>query len=207
MFKYIFSNIEKFIKEDEEYMTECYFSIGDFVKFTCNEVQNNYINNEWHTNYVILFQLFYRIGGLTKDIDIFKKIMEDIKKRIEENPYNLIFNTKPFVIEVEHRNIWYYTEAERIEYGRMGNSARLERHRERIRLQEETDEDEETDEKKKIINIGKIFKSDDCVICLIKPPNVLFCNCGHIPICVECEEVKSLMVCPVCKTENTIKKL
>ena len=55
--------------------------------------------------YVILFQLFYGIGGLTGDMDIFGKIMEDIKKRIEENPYNLIFNTKPFVIEVVHRNI------------------------------------------------------------------------------------------------------
>ena len=51
--------------------------------------------------------------------------MEDIKKRIEENPYDLIFNTKHFIIEVEHRKIWSYTEAERIEYGRMGNSARL----------------------------------------------------------------------------------
>ena len=54
----------------------------------------------------------------------------------------------------------------------------LERHRERIRIQEEeTGEDEETDEEEKIINIGKIFKSDECVICLTKPPNVLFCNC------------------------------
>ena len=44
LFKCISSNIEKFIKEDEEYMTECYFSIGTFVKFTCKEVQNNYIN-------------------------------------------------------------------------------------------------------------------------------------------------------------------
>ena len=124
--------------------------------------------------------------------------MEDIKKRIEENPYNLIFNTKPFVIEVEHRNIWPYTEAERIEYGRMGNCARLERHREGIRIQEETDEDEETHIKEKIINTGKFFKSDEFVTCLT--------SCGHIPICVECEEVKSLVVCPVCKSENTIKR-
>ena len=92
LFKYISSNIERFIKEDEEYCPNCYFSIGTFVKFTCNEVQNNYINNEWYTNYVILFQLFFGIGGLTGDMDIFGEIMEDIKKRIEENPYNLIFN-------------------------------------------------------------------------------------------------------------------
>ena len=55
------------------------------------------------------------------------------------------------------------------------------------------------------INASKSFKSDECVICLTNPPNVLFCNCGHLCLCVECEEMKSLKVCPVCKTENTIK--
>ena len=56
------------------------------------------------------------------------------------------------------------------------------------------------------INASKTFKSDECVICLTNPPNVLFCNCGHIAICVECDETKSLLNCPVCKTENTIKR-
>ena len=36
----------------------------------------------------------------------------------------------------------------------------------------------------------KSFKSSECIICLTNPPNVLFCNCGHIPKCVECDEVK-----------------
>ena len=70
LFKYI-SKIEKFIKEDEEYHPDCYFAIGTFVKITFNEVQNNYIYNQWYTNCVILFQLFYGIGGLTGDMDIF----------------------------------------------------------------------------------------------------------------------------------------
>ena len=85
----------------------------------------------------MLFYIFYGIGGLTRDIDIFQKIKLRIKEEIEENPYNLIFNTKPFDIKVEHRNIWPYIHTERIDYGRMGNSVRLERHRERIRIQEE----------------------------------------------------------------------
>ena len=55
-------------------------------------------------------------------------------------------------------------------------------------------------------NGNKSFKSDECVICLTNPPNVLFCNCGHIAICTECDKVKSLNICPVCKTENTIKR-
>ena len=63
---------------------------------------------------------------------------------------------------------------------------------------------EEESEEEKIINTSKSFKSDECVICLTEPPNVLFCNCGHIAICVECSKTgESLEECPICKTENT----
>ena len=61
-----------------------------------------------------------------------------------------------------------------------------------------------------VINAGQTFKSDECVICLINSPNILFCNCGNtylcISMCVECDELKSLKTCPVCKTENAIKR-
>ena len=56
------------------------------------------------------------------------------------------------------------------------------------------------------INANQTFKSNECVICLTDPPNVLFCNCGHLCLCVECNKVKDLYTCPVCKTENTIKR-
>ena len=62
------------------------------------------------------------------------------------------------------------------------------------------DNGEEEREEEKIINAGQSFKSNECVI------NVLFCNCGHMCICVKCDRVKSLETCPVCKTENTIKQ-
>ena len=68
-------------------------------------------------------------------------------------------------------------------------------------------EEDESDEEEPVINTTQSFKSDECVICLTNPPSVLFCNCGHLCLCVECEEVKSLKVCPVCKTENTIKRM
>ena len=67
-------------------------------------------------------------------------------------------------------------------------------------------EEDESDEEEKVINTTQSFKSDECVICLINPPNVLFCNCGHLCLCAECNKVKSLNTCPVCKTENTIKR-
>ena len=51
-----------------------------------------------------------------------------------------------------------------------------------------------------------ISKPDKCINCLTNPSNVLFCNCGHIAICTECDKVKSLNSCGVCETENTIKR-
>ena len=75
------------------------------------------------------------------------------------------------------------------------------------RLYEEDEEEIEKSEEKKIINASNSFKSDECVICLTEPPNVLFCNCGHIAICVECSKMKSLEECPICKTENIILRI
>ena len=66
--------------------------------------------------------------------------------------------------------------------------------------------DVDSEEKEPSINTVQTFESDECVICLTNPPNVLFCNCGHIAICVECDKVKSLKNCPVCKIETTIKR-
>ena len=70
----------------------------------------------------------------------------------------------------------------------------------------DTESEEETHSIEETITTDKTFKSDECIICLTNPPNVLFCNCGHIAIRVECDKVKSLNVCPVCKFENTIKR-
>ena len=72
---------------------------------------------------------------------------------------------------------------------------------------EEREEEEEEEEKQIIIiNTELTFKSDQCVICLTNPPNVLFCNCRHLCIYVEYDRVKSLNTCLVCKTETTIKR-
>ena len=60
---------------------------------------------------------------------------------------------------------------------------------------------------KKPINSIQTFKSDECVICLTNPPQVLFCNCGHLCLCVECNKMETLKTCPVCKTENTILRV
>ena len=67
--------------------------------------------------------------------------------------------------------------------------------------------DEPAPEKPKVINLFKIFKSDECIICLTNQPNVLFCNCGHLCYCVKCYKIKTLSTCPICKTDNEIIRM
>ena len=66
---------------------------------------------------------------------------------------------------------------------------------------------EPINEEVKIINPSKIFKSEECIICLTNQLIILFCNCGHIPICTECYKLKSLSACPICKTQNEIIRM
>ena len=68
----------------------------------------------------------------------------------------------------------------------------------------EQEPEEDIDDDPEIINSSQSFKSNECVICLTNPPNVLFCNCGHLCLCSECERKKISNKCPICKTENTI---
>ena len=67
--------------------------------------------------------------------------------------------------------------------------------------------DEPTPEKPKVINLFKIFKSDECIICMVDKPNILFCNCGHLCECEECYKIKTLSTCPICKTDNEIIRM
>ena len=60
----------------------------------------------------------------------------------------------------------------------------------------------EEQQQKIIINASQSFKSEECVICYTNPPNVLFCNCGHICFCSECEKLKNTNICPICKIVN-----
>ena len=67
--------------------------------------------------------------------------------------------------------------------------------------------DEPTPEKPKVINLFKIFKSNDCIICMDSKPNILFCNCGHLCECDKCYKIKTPSICPICKTDNEIIRM
>ena len=110
--------------------------------------------------------------------------------------------TQPFNILFKGYFRHFRTEEERLEYER------------EIREEEEAEEayysdsDDNDDEEKEELSINdfKTFKLEECVICLEKEPNVLFCNCGHLCICEKCL-VHRYDNCPVCKKENTILRI
>ena len=64
-----------------------------------------------------------------------------------------------------------------------------------------------TQKNKNIINLPKCFKSDVCIICFANDTNVIFCNCGHVPICKGCSRIKKFTECPICKTKNEIVRI
>ena len=68
-------------------------------------------------------------------------------------------------------------------------------------------QNETTNNEAPIINASRSFKSNECVICLTNPPNVLFCNCGHQCLCSKCDRKKISNNCPMCKIGNTIIRI
>ena len=67
--------------------------------------------------------------------------------------------------------------------------------------------EEPTPENPKVINLFKIFKYDECIICMDGKPNILFCNCGHLCECVKCYKIKTPSICPICKMDNEIIRI
>ena len=61
------------------------------------------------------------------------------------------------------------------------------------------DEPEEEEIEEDPFAVSKPFKTDQCVVCLSKEPSVLFLECLHYCVCLECEEAKPFRKCPSCR--------
>ena len=87
----------------------------------------------------------------------------------------------------------------------MAGFSRLSDALDRLNHLHEDDEDEEDDEDDEPPKpIEESFRTDNC-ICLDKEPNILFTDCNHICMCLECAKIKSLDNCPYCRTEISKK--
>ena len=65
--------------------------------------------------------------------------------------------------------------------------------------------EEEEEEEEKPITVIKSFREDKCVVCLMNEPKVLFYDCMHYCVCLECEEMKPFKSCPCCRTRISTK--
>ena len=66
-------------------------------------------------------------------------------------------------------------------------------------------EEEEEEEEEKPITVIKSFREDKCVVCLMNEPKVLFYDCMHYCVCLECEGIKPFKSCPCCRTHISTK--
>ena len=98
----------------------------------------------------------------------------------EKSQFCHLLPTNSFTIGVDIVKRWIDEEENNIEYWTEEDI-------------EEVIRREEEEKRNKQINTDKTFKSDKCVICLTNSPNILYCNCGHIPICVECDKTKRIV--------------
>ena len=154
-----------------------------------------------HTDNKVNIDININLGNMEEDNNFLKYYNE---KELSENQavnslYYLKVGLKTYY-DFENYEDYITSIGELEENGELDNELLINRLNWRsVTFQESDDE--------KIINSSQTFKSNECVICLTNPPHVLFCNCGHLCICKECDKIKSLSDCPVCKTENTILRL
>ena len=64
---------------------------------------------------------------------------------------------------------------------------------------------DELEEDKAPIAVSKPFNTDQCVICLLEKPELLFINCLHRCVCLKCEEMNPFHKCLSCRTDISIK--
>ena len=184
-----------------EYLKPCFVYIASEINTIKEEVEKEHTDNlTMYQNYYFLITIklannidcCYCLGFNIRDLKkefyfkdfLYGNVLENyIKWENEEVGIGFMFNTKPisFYITVKIYRSYEYMFTQR-------------------RLNPKP--------KKQIIKAEKTFKEDNCVICLINPPNILYCNCGHQVLCEECsKKVESLKNCPICKTENTILRI
>ena len=110
-----------------------------------------------------------------------------VMEAIEEMNIAFMFNTKPipFYVDVMIYRSVEYVGVLSAERDAGNNNTLVETRRNLIPVSLPS---ANTMNKKQILNAEKTFKEGECVICLTEPPNVLFCNCGHPCLCIECSK-------------------
>ena len=139
---------------------------------------------------------FRDVGIISRDYIYIMSISKDLLNVEIDNFFTLLNQ----IIDIHKDSFTYITPSKPFNIEISANFRRIEDYI------DYSNDDEEYDEAI-VINTSQIFKLEECVICLSTNPNILFCNCGHLCLCKECNEIKNLKKCPICKTKNTILRI
>ena len=47
-------------------------------------------------------------------------------------------------------------------------------------------------------NLLELSEKEICLICLVKPREILLMSCGHVVVCMDCNETEIRGKCPIC---------
>ena len=114
-------------------------------------------------SYTMLRKFFNPIFILIEDDTFIKYKYKHINNKLYVKDIELVIKTH-----------YDFSDADYDSYFSM--LAELEQNNELIVSHIEFTPEEFTKEETKIINPSKIFKSEECIICLTNKPNILFCN-------------------------------
>ena len=67
------------------------------------------------------------------------------------------------------------------------------------------EEDPVVEETDPIVVVSKPYRTDQCVVRLLKEPEILFLYCLHYCVCLECVETNPFRKCPSCRTQIKTK--
>ena len=169
--------------------------IDPFLYYLASKYQKYKENNQYEAFFQVDFSFGYpnknHVYSIVKkftacecvdgDISVLDKSIENT--RTFYSPHSII--VEPFQIRIFLRADYYNEEVE--EESEAEDESEVE------------DELEEEEIEEDPVAVSKPFKTDQCVVCLSKEPSVLFLECLHYCVCLECEEANPFRKCPSCR--------
>jgi len=126
----------------------------------------------------------------------FDSFVDEDGKRFT-NAYNPRYNCR-FPRNIRKLGRLYEVPSEDVSLSRTRSTPYYIVKKHNIKIVEESEEEERKDEKKKKQEETKIFKLEECVVCMDNPTNITFLPCGHMCTCKTCWK-KLKKKCPLCR--------
>ena len=182
-------------KQNNNQLEDLFNRIDPFLYYLASKYQKYKENNQYEAFFQVDFSFgdpntnhtYSKVKKITAcecvdgDISVLDKSIENTRTFF--SPHSIIGEL--FQIRIFLRADYYKEEVEE-ESEAEGESE----------VEDESEEEETEDD---LVVVSKPFKTDQCVVCLSKEPSVLFLECLHYCVCLECEEANPFRKCPSCR--------